>query len=55
MATGHTRFGSVTAYARKSTMPCRERCNFFTSHPSLLSMKNGSLPGYKPKPQGGED
>ena len=26
MATGHTRFGSVTAYARKSTTPCRERC-----------------------------
>lgn len=38
MATGHTRFGSVTAYARKSTTPCRERCSFFTSHPSLLSI-----------------
>lgn len=55
MATGHTRFGSVTAYARKSTTPCRERCSFFTSHPSLLSMKNNSLPTYKLKPRGDED
>lgn len=55
MATGHTRFGSVTAYARKSMTPCRERCSFFISHPSLLSMKNSNLPAYKLKPRGGEN
>nr|DAE83313.1 MAG TPA: hypothetical protein [Caudoviricetes sp.] len=55
MATGRTRSGSVTACAQKSMTPCRAGHSFFTSHPSLSSMKNVGRPGYKPKPQGGED